>query len=765
MDERFGEYELVRHIATGGMAEIFIARHSTGGLDRVLVIKRMLPELAVRPDFVTMFLDEARLTASLQHPHVVRVHDLGQAEGSYFIAMELVDGPHLGALFAHSLRARRPLPVELCAWIVARAADGLHYAHEVNDPATGHALELVHRDISPQNILVSRNGAVKVTDFGVAKASTQKTKTRTGIVKGKVSYMSPEQCLGEEVDRRTDVFALGIVLYELLTRRRLFREKSDLLIMQRITAEDVAPASTVNPVINGELDAIVARALARNADARYATAGEFAEALDAWLRDNKRPADELSMQTWFAANCAELAPTTTLSLVSEANLAAPFLEPPRISSIAPTSATPSFSSRLAVKHTRALEDSGENPVIRPIADEPTTVSLPPRFEPAVQTSRPGEQNLLVEPPSTTPEQLALTQATADPVVAEPVPTPSGRFKPLSPTPSGRFQPLAPTPSGRFKPLVSPPTDGLEEALQGPPSGTFTPATATAAILRTPRGRPRHMAWAAGGGLVAIILVVLVGMSMRRAPAAEPAPLPPVAPPIVSATLVVTSVPDGAAVMVGNRVRGTTPVRIDHPAGTVTVQAQFADQPPQLLQIVVPAVGEVPVHFEARVPLRVTSTPSIAKVRVNGALVGETPFDRGHLVDPGAVLDIVVEPPAGFQPWHQQHTAAAGETLLVDAVLVPKERQPARPVIDEGRGSLSVRTEPWSLVRVDKEQISETPFVERPVKAGKRMIFIKNGDVGLDDKFAITIPKDKTLAVILKYEKVGGVWKLMTKTIR
>jgi serine/threonine protein kinase len=308
MGERFGDYDLIRRIATGGMAELFLSRHVRSGLGRFVVIKRMLPELAMRPEFVTMFLDEAKLSASLHHRHLVRVDDIGEASGSCFIAMELVDGPHLGALFAHSLRSRRPLPLELCAWIVARAADGLHYAHDVVDPATGRPLELVHRDISPQNILVDKNGAVKVTDFGVAKASTQQTKTHTGVVKGKVSYLSPEQCLGDVVDRRTDVFALGIVLYELLTRRRLFRDNSDLVVMQRITAEDVALPSTLNASIDAELDAIARRALARDPTTRYASAGAFAHAIDAWLVDNRRVVDESALQAWFAAHCPHLAP-------------------------------------------------------------------------------------------------------------------------------------------------------------------------------------------------------------------------------------------------------------------------------------------------------------------------------------------------------------------------------------------------------------------------------------------------------------------------
>ncbi len=351
MSQRFGEYELTRHIATGGMAEIFLARPSAG-LDRVLIIKRMLPELAVRPDFVQMFLDEGRLTASLQHPHVVRVHDMGQVDSSYFIAMELVDGPHLGALFAHSLRARKPLPIELCVWIIARAADGLDYAHTLENPATGKPLQLVHRDISPQNILVSRTGEVKVTDFGVAKASTQQTKTRTGIVKGKVSYMSPEQCLGDAVDHRTDVFALGVVLYELLTRRRLFRDKSDLLVMQRITNEDVAPPSSVNPAIDADLDAIVAKAMHKGLDGRYQSAADFADALDVWLLQKGRVADELTVATWFAEHCPELAPTATPDGPVEATVAVPFSPP--MAQDAPTSLTPSFSARGAARETARL---------------------------------------------------------------------------------------------------------------------------------------------------------------------------------------------------------------------------------------------------------------------------------------------------------------------------------------------------------------------------------------------------------------------------
>jgi len=305
----FGEYELLEKIAEGGMAEIFLARQSGSGMGfgRPVVVKRMLPELGVRKDFVQMFLDEGRLAANITHPNVVQVFNLGEVDGAYFMAMELVDGPHLGALFAHSLRSRKPLPIEFCVYAVARAADGLHYAHDLRDQASGQQLNIVHRDISPQNILVSKHGDVKVTDFGVAKASTQEAKTRTGVIKGKVSYMSPEQCLGEDLDRRTDVFALGVVLYELLTRRRLFREKSDLLTMQRITTEVIKPPSQLNPKgIDDELDRICAEALARPREERFATAAELSEALDVWLALRGHGDCHGKMARWMEENASDL---------------------------------------------------------------------------------------------------------------------------------------------------------------------------------------------------------------------------------------------------------------------------------------------------------------------------------------------------------------------------------------------------------------------------------------------------------------------------
>lgn len=342
MTEKLGDYELIQHIATGGMAEIFLARLSSlGGFSRTLVVKRMLPQLAAREEFVKMFLDEARLAAQLHHPNIAQVLNLGKSDGHYFMAMELVDGPHLGALFARSLRKRKPLPLPLCAYICARAADGLHFAHELCDPHSGHNLHIVHRDISPQNILVSRYGDVKVTDFGVAKADSQSTMTRTGVIKGKVSYMSPEQCLGEKVDRRTDVFALGIVLYEMLTRRRLYREKSDLLVMQKITEYDVPPASEENPRVEPELDAICAKALAKDRDERFSSTLELSAALEQWLAGQQELESRAKLGHWIDAHAPDL------SFELDTQLSTPGLATAQIDSgdTENTVATPALGSR------------------------------------------------------------------------------------------------------------------------------------------------------------------------------------------------------------------------------------------------------------------------------------------------------------------------------------------------------------------------------------------------------------------------------------
>jgi serine/threonine protein kinase len=291
-----GRYEIVKHLAQGGMAEVFLAR-ATGieGFERHVVVKRIRAEQAHDKSHVQMFLDEARLAASLHHHNVVQVHDIGEQQGEYFFVMEYVHGEDVRKLLtAVSSRGER-VPLEHVLAIATAAAAGLHHAHEQCGPNRA-PLGIVHRDVSPANILVGYDGGVKVADFGIAKAVHRTSETESGTRKGKVAYMSPEQCIGDPVDRRSDVFALGIVLYELLTVRRLFKDDNDFLTMTAIVQGKIPPPSTSWLEIPPALEAIVMKALASSPDDRYATADHLRLALEE-----------------FAANASLRTSTTTLA--------------------------------------------------------------------------------------------------------------------------------------------------------------------------------------------------------------------------------------------------------------------------------------------------------------------------------------------------------------------------------------------------------------------------------------------------------------------
>ncbi|HZX42028.1 MAG TPA: serine/threonine-protein kinase, partial [Myxococcaceae bacterium] len=240
---RLGKYQLLRKLATGGMAEVFLAKtDGPMGFEKLLVIKRILPHLAEDPQFVEMFLAEAKLAARLNHPNLVQLFDFGEAEGSYFIAMEYIDGATLRLLLARSRDLRSPMSLALGARIVSLAAEGLAYAHDFRDQVTDEPLHLVHRDVSPDNILIGRSGAVKLVDFGIAKARGQNHHTQAGTVKGKVAYMAPEQLRGEPLDRRVDLYALGVVLYELCTGRMPFEASSDASMVRAVLYDPAIPA-------------------------------------------------------------------------------------------------------------------------------------------------------------------------------------------------------------------------------------------------------------------------------------------------------------------------------------------------------------------------------------------------------------------------------------------------------------------------------------------------------------------------------------------
>jgi len=261
------------------MAEIFVARlKGVAGFEKQVVIKRILPHLVDEDGFVQMFLDEARIAARISHPNVCQVYELGEVDGQYFIAMEYLEGTSLMVLLKKLIRLKQNLDPALVAGVIAQACEGLHHAHELKGDG-GESIGVVHRDVSPQNLFLTGDGVVKVLDFGIAKAAGASAKTRTGTVKGKYAYMSPEQLKGEALDRRSDVFALGVVTYEALTVKRLFYRETDFLIFKAIAEEDIPQVRAVRPDVPGDLNDTVARALSRARDARFASARAYGDAI------------------------------------------------------------------------------------------------------------------------------------------------------------------------------------------------------------------------------------------------------------------------------------------------------------------------------------------------------------------------------------------------------------------------------------------------------------------------------------------------------
>ena len=298
---RLGNYEPLLELASGGMATVYIARQvGAAGFERLVVIKRVHRHHLGNREFYRMFVDEARVASLVRHPNVVPVIDTVEQEGELFLVMEYVESSALSTLLKTAARERDRLPPTIAARILADTLAGLHAAHEAVD-MRGVQLHIVHRDVSPQNVVVGVDGTSRLIDFGVAKAAHRLTETRSGSLKGKLAYMSPEQAMGQDVDRRVDIFAAGVALHEALTGRRLFQGENDLDTMRRITEMPVPDPSAIAPGIPLQLDAVVQRALRRDPNERFQTAAQFLDALEAAIV----PAPAREVGAYMMAKCGD----------------------------------------------------------------------------------------------------------------------------------------------------------------------------------------------------------------------------------------------------------------------------------------------------------------------------------------------------------------------------------------------------------------------------------------------------------------------------
>jgi len=268
---RFGKYSLLDRISVGGMAEVFRAQTAN---DKIVAIKRILPTVCEDQNFIKMFVQEARIGGQLFHPNICETYELGRNDGAHFIAMEYIWGKDLLQIVNRVRKLKQRIPIVMICAMVTRMLDGLDYAHRKRDPV-GRSLELVHRDCSPNNVLVSYEGDVKVIDFGIAKARSRIAQSTVGVLKGKFAYMSPEQVNGKKIDRRSDIFALGTILYECATRERLFTGETDFSILEKVRNVDIRPPHELWPAIPDGLEKVILKALAREVEDRYQWCSEM----------------------------------------------------------------------------------------------------------------------------------------------------------------------------------------------------------------------------------------------------------------------------------------------------------------------------------------------------------------------------------------------------------------------------------------------------------------------------------------------------------
>ncbi len=282
--ENFGKYLLLEKLAVGGMAEVYLAKSAgANGLAKLVALKRILPQFTNNPDFISMFKEEAKVAINLNHSNIVSIYDFGIEDSQFYLVMEFVDGRNLRQIINEMKKLNKSFSIDQAVYIIKEAAAGLNHAHRCVDSHSGKPLNITHRDMSPQNIMISFEGETKVIDFGIAKAETEAEATKAGTLKGKFSYMSPEQAEGYPIDPRTDVFALGIILWELLANDRLFTGSNEGAILRKIRDGQVPAIRKINPTVPPELERIVMKALAKDKNVRYQTAANFHKDLNLFL--------------------------------------------------------------------------------------------------------------------------------------------------------------------------------------------------------------------------------------------------------------------------------------------------------------------------------------------------------------------------------------------------------------------------------------------------------------------------------------------------
>lgn len=624
----FGRYYLVDKIAVGGMAEVFKAKsYSERGFEKLLVIKRILDHLSDNDEFVEMFIDEAKISVELQHANIVQIYDFGKAGDNYYIAMECVEGKDAKSLLRKLARRRKLMPQEFAVYIAIEACRGLDYAHKRTN-VEGSPLNIVHRDISPSNLIVSYTGEVKVADFGIAKAENAAFNTKDGVLKGKFEYMSPEQARGKSVNHLSDVFAVGIILHEMLTGRRLFKTDSDIVTLEKIKAVDIPRVKEVNPTVPATLDDIVMKALEQDPDARYADARAFQTALLEYIYPTTPDVIRDSLETFMGQLFADEIAAERTRLAEGSRIAEELHARPKPAPVqdwestatngtavqpAPPNRLPLLLSGVAVVLLAAL-------TISFALREPETRVVEVRAAPVAQ---PATLQLAVEPKDVvaeiTVDGIAVSHAPGKVITVDMKPGTPQLLRVTAPdhTPYEETVTVAEGERFRVKVVLEPLV--VEEVAPPPPPRSDTPA--------------------------------------------DPTPTPSA----VKATLALNSNPSGAQVTIDGAKVGSTPMSWPMARGGAThrVEYRLAGHETMKFKVSVPTDGGT-VSAERNLSAKAAATPGTLTVSVrggwgdvfiNGKKVDQTPLSRK--LPPGTYTVRVTNKDAGLDE-SRSVTIASGE---------------------------------------------------------------------------------------------------------
>ncbi len=553
---RFGAYYLLEKVASGGMAEVYRAKSfGVEGFERLVAVKTILPSIAANTEFIRMFVDEAKLAGQLSHSNIAQIFDLGRVDDTYFIAMEFVSGHDLKMIWERLRASDKRLPIDLACYVLTRVCEGLEHAHNKTDPM-GTPLHIVHRDVSPQNVIISYEGEVKVIDFGVAKAASSSTETRVGILKGKLSYMSPEQVRGLSLDRRSDTFAAGIVLYEMLTGERLFLGDTDFETLEKIRKVEVAPPSLYNRAVPRELEDIVLTALQKNPNQRYQSAHELQQALQKFMYGADMHVSQRDVSAWMAATFADDLATERVRLE-------------RFQALRPDALEPAAAS-LAWD-----DDESETQVFSRDQAADAKADL------VLDSFVPPKDDIVWARPRTDEERTAIVDTQSDGAAASGMGSTLRGMAPMPESDVPAARPTSPTPardaSKRAAAASSAPQVVAPTApVPGPDATTREPAHVTAPVPRATERRGGGGVW-----IAAIVLALLAGVLLFFVMRGTEAPEDAAADTSPSLTIPVASNPSGARVLVDGRAIGTTPTSIAgvEPGATLLVRIEADDHEP------------------------------------------------------------------------------------------------------------------------------------------------------------------------------------------